>query len=156
MFKANWIDGREDLSQPFAIRMEVFCDEQGYAREIECDEYDQLAQHILIVENGELVATGRLLETDGVYKLGRIAVRKPFRGQGFGDMVVRLMLDKALSMGAQKFYISSQMYIKEFYKKFGFHEEGEPYMLEGDTREHIDLYATADEVIFPSECGGHG
>lgn len=152
MFKANWVSGAGDITIAEAIREEVFCDEQGYSCEAEYDDMDKIAQHLIVIEDGEPVATGRLFEKDGVYMLGRIAVRKRFRNQGFGDMVVRLMLDKALGMGAEQFYISSQEYIKDLYCKFGFRQRGDSYCLAGDTRNHVDLYASADEIVFPSEC----
>lgn len=154
MFKAVWLDGGGDLSLPRSIREEVFCREQGYPLDDEFDDADARAIHLLITENGEAVATGRLFEEGGLYKLGRICARKPFRGQGFGDMVVRLMLDKALSLGAVNLYISSQDYIRDMYTKFGFTQRGESYRLPGDTRDHVDLYATAEDIVFPSECKG--
>lgn len=152
MFRADWVEGSGDYSIAMGIREEVFCDEQGYSRDVEYDDMDPIAQHLIITENGEPVATGRLFEQEGVYKLGRICVRSQFRGQGFGDMVVRLMLDKALKLGAARLYISSQEYIKNMYCKFGFRQEGGSYRLEGDTRDHVDLFADADDIIFPSEC----
>lgn len=152
MFKATWVDGCRDCSIAKSIREEVFCDEQGYSHDDEYDDMDAVAHHLIIVEKGEPVATGRLFEKDGLYHLGRICVRRQFRGQGFGDMVVRLMLEKALRMGASQLYISSQEYIKDLYMKFGFQQHGGSYRLEGDTRDHVDLYAASDDIVFPSEC----
>ena len=31
---------------------------------------------------------------------------------------------------------------------------GEPYTLPGDTRQHIDLYAKAEDIQFPHACAG--
>ena len=155
MFKASWLckQNGDDLEPAFALRREVFCDEQGYSPQIEYDTYDETAQHIIIVENGTVVATGRLFEKDGLYTIGRICVKKSARGQGYGDMLVRLILDKALQSGAQRLYISSQEYIKGFYAKFGFVQQGESYRHPGEMSDHVDMFADAEDIVFPSECG---
>ena len=43
----RWLDGGDDLHEAFAIRLEVFCDEQGYSPEMELDELDRQAHEIL-------------------------------------------------------------------------------------------------------------
>ena len=44
---ARFIHGTEDLSDAYAVRIEVFCDEQGYRLEQELDELDRQAHAIL-------------------------------------------------------------------------------------------------------------
>ena len=84
-YREQWLDGGEELAEAFAIRIEVFCDEQGYSPEMELDEQDKTSRHLLLWDGKTAVATGRLYWKDKeTIGLGRIAVRKPWRGKGVG------------------------------------------------------------------------
>ena len=51
---ARFIHGTEDLSDAYAVRIEVFCDEQGYRLEQELDELDRLYESLqsALYDNG--------------------------------------------------------------------------------------------------------
>ena len=70
------------------IREEVFVEEQGFQREF--DETDSRAVHLVWYEAGEAAATCRYYagEEKGVYWLGRLAVRKRFRGRQIGGKLL--------------------------------------------------------------------
>lgn len=80
------------------IRTQVFVEEQGFLREF--DDIDAKALHVVIYLDGAAAATGRTFQEDNssaVWHLGRIAVRKDYRGRGLGLAVV-----KALEEAAEK------------------------------------------------------
>ena len=154
MLYANWIHGSEDITPAKVVREDVFVKEQGYAAEDEFDNFDKMAWHVVAMDDEKPIATGRIYLDKGEMYLGRVCVLPEYRGFGVGDAVVRLLLDRALTAGTSGVHISSQSYIKEFYKKFGFEEVGEPYFPEGDKIEHIDLYASRDNIVLPFGCGG--
>lgn len=85
---------RCDLEEAFAIRHEVFVDEQGVAVEEEVDGADAspTTVHVLAEVGGAVVGTARLL-TDpahpGVVHIGRVAVRREARGGGVGAAIMR-------------------------------------------------------------------
>ena len=88
---ARFIHGTEDLSDAYAVRIEVFCDEQGYRLEQELDELDRRPDtwHLVLYDGGYPAAAGRLYpKGDGVMGLGRLAVRKSYRGCGLGARMV--------------------------------------------------------------------
>ncbi len=59
---ARFIHGTEDLSDAYAVRIEVFCDEQGYRLEQELDELDRRPDtwHLVLYDGGYPAAAGRL------------------------------------------------------------------------------------------------
>ncbi len=154
MLYANWLHGTEDITPAKQVRDAVFVNEQGYKPEDEYDNYDAMAWHVVAMDDETPVGTGRVYLQDGKFHVGRICVLPEYRGNGIGDAIIRLLLDRALMAGAQDVTIASQVYIKDAYKKFGFQEVGEPYTLPGDTRQHIDLYAKAEDIQFPHACAG--
>ncbi len=125
----RWLDGTMDIREALALRVEVFCDEQGYSLEEELDDLDRIARHLLLIgENGPM-ATGRLYtDGQGRAQLGRIAVRKAFRGRGLGAAIVQEMEREAARLGYTVVCLSAQCRAAGFYEKQGYRPVGVPYM----------------------------
>ncbi|MCC8073699.1 MAG: GNAT family N-acetyltransferase [Clostridiales bacterium] len=105
------------------IRTDVFTLEQGADKDAEFDEFDNENSNVcyaLLYNGGEPVATARLVSDDTYFKIGRIAVLKSYRGRGFGDKIVRAMLERAFSNGASQVLVDAQNYAVPFYEKIGF------------------------------------
>ena len=107
-----------------AIRFEVFVEEQGVPADIEMDEMDSACVHALAYENETPVATGRLLP-DG--HIGRMAVRKPWRGRGIGGAILERLIEAARRRGDREVALSSQVHAVAFYRRYGFDPRGEVY-----------------------------
>jgi predicted GNAT family N-acyltransferase len=132
----GWKEARERAS---AIRFEVFVAEQGVPRAIELDEHDPDCVHALAFDDaGAPVATGRLLP-DG--HIGRMAVRRAWRGRGIGGAILERLIDAARARGDAEVALSAQVHALGFYRAYGFVEEGEPYIEAGiphqDMRRHL-------------------
>lgn len=154
MLYATWIHGSEDIAPAKTVREDVFVKEQGYAPEVEFDAFDAMAWHAVAMDDEKPIATGRIYLDQSKFNLGRVCVLPEYRGFGVGDAVVRLLIDRALTAGAEGIHICAQTYCKDLYKKFGFEEVGEPYFPEGDKIEHVDLYADSQNIVLPTACGG--
>ena len=125
----QWLEGTADLSAAYAVRLEVFCEEQGYRPEEELDDADKTARHVIAFDGSVPVATGRLYTRGpGVIGLGRIAVRRSHRGTGLGARLVAEMLRKARELGARQAELDAQCRVIPFYEKQGFAVCGEEHM----------------------------
>jgi len=153
MITSEFIPGNQDTSEAFDIRREVFMDEQGWPEEEGFDEFEKDALHLLIYVDEQPAATGRIWHNGEGFRIGRLAVRKKYRGQKVGDLAVRLLLFKAFGSGVEKLCINAQTYVVPFYEKFGFKAQGEKFFEGG--REHIAMSVSKDEVVYPSDCCGH-
>ncbi|MBQ9768164.1 MAG: GNAT family N-acetyltransferase [Lachnospiraceae bacterium] len=125
--------GLDHMEEIQPIRREVFGAELGFPENINFDDTDEIAIHAVAYKDINRtipVATGRLHKTgDGEdYKIGRIAVKKEERGQGFGDFIVRMLVDKGLMMGADRVIVGAQPHAIKFYEKIGFKPTGEIYL----------------------------
>lgn len=110
------------------IRTEVFCDEQGFIEEF--DSIDDTAVHVVAYYNGEPAATGRIFTEDDptVRHIGRVAVRKKFRGLKIGEGVMMILEASARESGAEYTELSSQCQARGFYEKCGYTAHGDIYM----------------------------
>lgn len=111
----------------YAVRAIVFMEEQGVSWADEFDEYDATALHILGIENGEPFASGRIRISGTSALLGRLAIRKNWRGQGHGAALLDYMLATARSHGCTSFELHAQTHAQGFYAKHGFVPQGDVY-----------------------------
>jgi predicted GNAT family N-acyltransferase len=98
------------------VRDEVFVSEQGVPQDIEHDAADSRCVHVLaIAADGTAVGTGRLLP-DG--HIGRMAVRKAWRGRGIGGAVLALLIEEAREQGHVEVLLNAQVNALKFYRDF--------------------------------------
>ena len=121
----------DDVVKCIAVRSIVFCGEQGISYQLERDEHDASAIHILGELNGEPITAARLRYFKDYAKLERIAVRQPWRGQRFGHGVTQFMIDTAKQHGYTTFKLNAQAHLETFYVAHGFHESGAHFMEAG-------------------------
>ncbi|RSS35806.1 GNAT family N-acetyltransferase [Streptomyces sp. WAC08241] len=127
--------GDADREACFAVRREVFVEEQGVPKELEYDAYDATAVHVLAVRaDGLPLGTGRLLhgadaagKTGGdasVGSLGRLAVAEAARGLGVGAALVRGIEDAARERGLTAVDLHAQTHALGFYERLGYEAYG--------------------------------
>ncbi len=128
------------------IRTEVFIEEQGFSQEF--DETDKTARHIVLFDGGSPVAVCRIYRIsphqeahEGIPKaksepadclaIGRIAVKKQYRGQSVGSLLLRLAEMEIAKMGTASAILHAQCRAREFYEKQGYQAYGEMDYEEG-------------------------
>ncbi|AWB45213.1 GNAT family N-acetyltransferase [Paenibacillus sp. CAA11] len=114
----------EQLQRCLDIRMEVFVDEQKVPKELEVDEFDHIGpdvHHVLIEVDGKPAATGRITYyKDNAAKMQRIAVRKDYRSQGIGKILMLGLEEVARDLGFEKSVLDGQLHAVPFYEKLGY------------------------------------
>jgi predicted GNAT family N-acyltransferase len=149
MTEAIFIDSLELLEEALKIRQKVFVEEQNVPFELERNNNELDDIHVLVYEDKVPVATGKLIINNNEYLIGRIAVLSNMRGKSYGDLVVKMLIHKAFSMGANKVQVHSQLHAVDFYKKIGFECIGEIY--KEINIEHITMYI--NENMIKKCCG---
>ena len=119
------------------IRLEVFVGEQGVPVELEMDELDNEAIHVLASVDGEPAGCGRLLLKGNEAKIGRVAVLRNMRRCGIGAGICKLLIAIASDHGAEKVRLGAQLTAVEFYESLGFEKEGSVFEEAGI--EHINM-----------------
>ena len=107
------------------IRETVFVKEQGFTDEY--DEKDAAANHFVMFDGEEAVATCRLFETGepGIYMFGRMAVLKELRGKSLGRKMMDAVKEYVAGQGGKGIILHAQLHAKGFYEKNGFSAYGE-------------------------------
>lgn len=105
------------------IRQTVFVEEQGFCEEF--DQVDAAATHFVAYEeNGLPVGTCRVFWDTAAerYVLGRLAVRKGYRGQKIGAALVKESEKYVHRAGGGSLSLHAQCQVSGFYQKQGFAE----------------------------------
>lgn len=108
------------------IRFEVFVQEQQVPPQEELDDRDAQCLHAVVYDSdGQAIGTGRLLP-DG--HIGRMAVRRSWRGQGVGSLLLTTLMNAARRRGDTEVVLDAQLHARPFYARHGFVEEGGTFM----------------------------
>jgi predicted GNAT family N-acyltransferase len=112
----------------YAVRREVFVDEQAVPEELELDAYDATALHLLaLAPDGEPAGTARMMAhtpLPGQAKIGRVAVRSRYRGQGLASSMMGRLEDEARVLGLREVVLDAQVSVIAMYEKLGYRAHG--------------------------------
>ena len=118
----NWLATRDRLR---ALRRAVFVVEQQVPEELEWDDADERAYHVLAMsEAGEPIGTGRL-KLDG--QVGRMAVVREWRRRGVGAAILQVLIGLARKEGCALVRLHAQTHAIGFYAKYGFTAVGDEF-----------------------------
>jgi predicted GNAT family N-acyltransferase len=117
-----------DPTDCYAVRYDVFVQEQKVPVELERDELDATAIHLLATDNGSPVGAARIVINGDTGKIGRVCVRKQARGTGLGAALIREALAILRDMpGITRAALGAQIDALGFYEKLGFTAYGEVF-----------------------------
>lgn len=108
----------------FGIRKAVFVIEQSVPEEIEMDDHDADAQHVLALLDGKPVGTGRIT-AEG--RIGRMAVLRESRGLGVGREILLALMGMGRGYPVDQLCLSAQCHAIRFYERMGFVARGDIY-----------------------------
>jgi ElaA protein len=152
MVQGKWIAPGQPFDAALRLREAVFVQEQGFSKELERDAKDDISWHVLLYLDGVPAATGRIYYEDGAYWMGRICVQKDARGHGLGDLLMRMLLDKAKRHFAPRVCLGAQVRVAPFYARYGFAPCGKPYDEEGVP--HQTMCIRGEDIRLEHACGG--
>lgn len=128
----------DELYAILQVRFNVFVLEQQclYA---EIDGKDQTAYHLFKENNGEITAYLRVYWTaEGQAALGRVLVKKQYRGKGLAqELVMKALHFVDAELKAASIKIQAQEYLRDFYASCGFVPVSEVYLEDGIP--HVDM-----------------
>ncbi|CAJ1949741.1 unnamed protein product [Cylindrotheca closterium] len=135
-----------DIEKCYAMRNQVFIQEQNVPIEIEMDSYDETALHILATYQGQPCGAARLVVSEDTKtgKIGRVCVLNSHRRKGIGRKIMEHSIQelrRILGTG-NKAQLGAQTHALKFYESMGFGlVPGEEYMAAGGVP-HRDMELT--------------
>ena len=115
------------MREAYALRREVFVVEQGVPQELEVDDDDAIATHLVAVHEGRVVGTLRMVRHGRTAKIGRMAVSAASRRKGIGGALMRFAALTAGQDGVEEIFLAAQLPARKFYQRLGYLEEGDVF-----------------------------
>lgn len=113
--------GDGNLTDAFAVRRDVFIDEQGVDTAEEFDGKDDSAIHFVSYVDSEPVGTLRVRFPDpAVAKVERVAVLKQYRRRGFGRRLMAAAEAHASEQRCRQVVLHAQTAVEAFYEQLGY------------------------------------
>ncbi|MDH5570561.1 MAG: GNAT family N-acetyltransferase [Gammaproteobacteria bacterium] len=132
LIKTTFQQDRELIS---FIREQVFIIEQHVPVELEWDEHDHQAVHLLAMDNNrQAIGTVRLL-ADG--HIGRMAVLSSWRKRGVGSHLLAKITQIAQQSNMQRVFLNAQTSAVSFYSQYGFLAHTEIFMDAGIPHQYM-------------------
>lgn len=121
MVTGKFVTDRDKLELAGRLRAEIF---QGrYVTDgFPCPD----ARYAVLWADGELVGMGGVCYEGYRYTIIELGILEGHRGQGYGDLLLRLMADKAIDDGLKKVYAQATEDSREFFAALHFVPDGEP------------------------------
>jgi len=122
MVSTKWFQGLNNLDKFLEIRKKVFCEELNMDEKYLTDFYDEFAFNAVLYDDDKPAGTGRLLFKDGKYFIDKLCVLNEYKGNAYGNLIIRMLVRKAVTIGAEKTYAEINKKYKPLFEKIGFVE----------------------------------
>ncbi len=121
MVEGKFLRSEDGFSDSIKIRKKVFVEEMGFTVESVMDEWDSIAEHVIVYnEEHKIVAAGRLTLMGKQFWISQVAVLKEERGKYYGDFVVRMLVDRVFRNNGQEIWVKADENTFHFFAKIGF------------------------------------
>lgn len=113
------------------IRFEVFVSEQEVPENEEIDKYESDCEHFLVAMDSQYVGTARYRRkdsSDNVVKIERVAVVKPYRGEGVGRALMQHLHEVAKASGYTHAELGAQIQALPFYSSLGYEKISDMFL----------------------------
>jgi ElaA protein len=137
-YEIRRLRGEQELSAALELRHDVFCIEQGVPEHEELDGRDGDGIHLVAVsEDGQLLATCRLLIVGTTAQFSRLAVRADARRRGIATALLDLAEAETRALGGRRMVLHAQTYARDLYEHAGYRPRGRVFWEAGI--EHIAM-----------------
>jgi ElaA protein len=111
------------------LRVDVFVVEQQCPYpELDGRDLEPTTVHLWFEEDGQILATIRVLDDGGTRAIGRVATAASARGRG---LAARLMEEGIALCAGHPITLGAQAYLEDWYGRFGFVPSGPAYVEDG-------------------------
>jgi predicted GNAT family N-acyltransferase len=133
--QVSWASHEAELR---IIREQVFIIEQHVPSDIEWDEHDKNAMHLLVEDKQQNpIGCARILSNGYI---GRMALLQEWRGLGIGQALLEQAIGICWGNKVKQILLSAQTQVVKFYQKKGFEVISKPYM--DANIWHVDMQLT--------------
>jgi ElaA protein len=111
------------------LRQQVFVVEQDCPYpDLDGRDLEPGTRHVLLADGSTLLGVARVLDDGDVWRIGRVALDPPARGQGLADVVMQTALSVCTG---RPVVLDAQAPLADWYATFGFEVSGPEFLEDG-------------------------
>ena len=129
-----WSDAKPPV---YAIRQEVFVEEQHLTHSVVDDPDDAMSVHVLASSGSQVVGIGRVTFIGDDGQIAWVAVREPMRRHGVGLEIMRRLIAVCVDGRCRVISLNAQTHALTFYERLGFHPLGRRFRMSGIEHQHM-------------------
>lgn len=150
MLKFRFIAGNDGYEISKDMRNEVFGKEAKYA--VLCDENEGKSYHFVGYDGTDMISAARLTETgERIFEIAYVCVKETYRRQYVGDLVVKALADKAVSLGGTVLIAKVPVSVCGFFEFEGFEKYEDEFY--DDNRRQVMM---KKDLLKVQKCRGCG
>ncbi|MCD7981862.1 MAG: GNAT family N-acetyltransferase [Clostridiales bacterium] len=138
MVFGKFVTEEKDINLVREICKQVF--RQEYGPDLSGVTADEFCLSALVFAGEEPAGMGRIFFDGTDFKIMEVAVLPEYRGEKYGDFMVRLLIDRAMMSGAREICLDALPGTEGFFRTIGFEAEGKPYEEGGISRQPMVLH----------------
>lgn len=115
MVQGSFFSGQDDFSIIQNIRKQVFEEPAMWE-----NERDISSMHAVVYSDNQAVGAGTIFYDGWECVISHVGVLPAYRGQKFGDFIVRMLIDKAVMANVEEIYLITDKKTAGFFEKIGF------------------------------------
>jgi predicted GNAT family N-acyltransferase len=119
---------QKEVTAALALREDVFVSEQGVSLDEERDGRDAGALHLVVLDDGAVIGTCRLLFEGTTVKLGRMAVARSRRGLGLARALLTEAEAQSRTRRARRIVLAAQLNAQALYDRAGYDAYGDVFL----------------------------
>lgn len=131
---SSWRDARDAV---YAIRQEVFVEEQHLTNSVYDDPDDEMSVHVMAAIGSEIAGTGRVTYMFDEAQIAWVAVRMHARRRGVGLAIMHALIEASIEHGTAVISLNAQTHALGFYEQLGFHSVGRRFYMGGIEHQHM-------------------
>lgn len=130
--------GSKQYEQTVLLRDKVMRQPLGLSMKNEDLSSEQQATILAVFDSDSILGTGiYFFEGESTIKVNFVCVDTALQKNGVGRIIIKEIEKRALRKGIKKIYLEARLTALNFYKKLGFIESGEIYLMKTAPIEHI-------------------
>ena len=130
----SWSDAKLPV---YAIRQEVFVEEQHLTHSVVDEPDDTISVHVLASIESEVVGIGRVTFIGDDGQVAWVAVRHGMRRHGVGLEIMRRLITVCVDEGCSVVSLNAQTHALSFYERLGFRPLGRRFRMSGIEHQHM-------------------
>lgn len=115
----------KEFRQVIDLRYYILFEPYKRIKKYEYDELDEISTHLVALDEEKVIGYSRMTNINGMGKITNVVVSSEYINRRIGFKMLEKHIDKAKEDNLSSLYLNSRLETVDFYKKVGFHCEGE-------------------------------